>query len=194
MRLRGHSAAASRFPMRFRAGSYNVVGQVVVVLVLVIGPATAAAKGLHHQVSIDIKSVLAADTDEGFDERLGPMSNPLRLLFHYSTYRLVSHEEKKTECGRMLTFSLPGGHILHVEPRGVDGNMIELQVVLFQGAKPMMTTDFHMMNRGMLLLGGPRYKEGMLIISIGAAGPLPPPSPHHHHLEASPYPTVQINN
>jgi len=180
--------------MRLRVSNYSVVGRTVgvAVLMLVIGPA-AAAQSRHHRVSVEIRSVLAADTNEGFDERLGPMTRPLKMLFHYSTYRLVSHEEKRTECGRMLSFNLPGGHILHVEPRGIDGNMIELEVVLFQGERPMMTTDFHMMNRGMLLLGGPRYKEGMLIISIGAAAPLPP-SPRPHHLAASPRPTIDVDN
>lgn len=181
--------------MRLRVTSYSVVGRTVgvVVLMLVIGPSIASAGAVHQPVSVRIDSVLAADTDQGFDERLEPMSRPLKMLFHYSTYRLVSHEEKKTECGRMLSFNLPGGRILHVEPRGIDGNMIELEVMLFQGERPMMTTDFHMMNRGTLFLGGPRYKEGMLIISIGAAAPLPP-SPHRHHLTASPYPTIEIDN
>jgi hypothetical protein len=189
--------------MSLRVTSYSVVSRTmgVAVLMLVIGPAAAAAQVLHHPVSVDIKSVLAADTNQGFDSRLGTMTRPLKMLFHYSTYRLLSHEEKKTECGRMLFFSLPGGRILHVEPRGIDGNMIELEVVLFQGEKPMMATDFHMMNRGTLLLGGPRYKEGMLIISIGAAAPLPPsahrqlPSnPHHHLSAASPHPDLDIDN
>ena len=189
--------------MSLRVTSDRVVSRTVgvAVLMLMIGPAIAAAEALHHPVSVDIKSVLAADTNQGFDERLGTMTRPLKMLFHYSTYRLVSHEEKKTECGRMLFFSLPGGRILHVEPRGIDGNMIELEVVLFQGEKPMMATDFHMMNRGTLLLGGPRYKEGMLIISIGAATLLPPsahhrlPSnPHHHLSAASPLPDADVDN
>ncbi len=181
--------------MRLKITSRSVVGRTagVLVLMLVIAPMTASAKGPHHQVFVEIKSVLAADTNEGFDERLGPMSHPLKMLFHYSTYRLVSHEEKKTECGRVLSFTIPGGHILHVEPRGIDGNMIELEVVLFQGARPMMTTDFHMMNRGMLLLGGPRYKEGMLIISIGATTPLPLDPYHHRLAEPSAFPSNANN-
>ena len=165
-------------------------------LMLVIGPSVAAAKPVHHPVSVRIDTVLAADTDHGFDERLERMRRPLLQLFHYSTYQRLSHEEKKTECGRVLIFSLPGGRILHVEPRSIEGNMIELEVMLFQGEQPRMTTDFFMMNRGMLLLGGPRYKQGMLIISIGAEAPLPPspprqPHPHPHVTIASPLPSVE---
>jgi hypothetical protein len=163
------------------------------VLALLGNPAKTSADPAHHPVSIDIKSVLAADTNEGYDEGLGSLSRPLGMLFHYSTYKLLSHEIKGTECGRMLSFSLPGGRILQVEPRSIEGNMIELEVVLFQGERPQLSTDFHMMNRGQLLLGGPRFKQGMLIISIGAQTNLPRHGEHRRiPLSASsPHPEAQ---
>lgn len=180
--------------MRLRATSDSVVSRTVgvAVLILLVGPSLAAAQAVHHYpVSVHIDSVLAADTNQGFDTRLEPMSRQLKLLFHYTTYRLVSHQERRTECGRMISFTLPGGRILHVEPRGIDGNMIEMEVILFQGERPLMTTDFHLMNHGMLLLGGPRYQQGMLIVSIGASASLPPVAPHRPHravASASPSP------
>ena len=71
-------------------------------------------------------------------------------------------------CGKMIAFTLPGGKILHVQPRAVDGDMIAMEIVLFDGTRPMMTTDLKLRNHGVLIVGGPRYEEGMLIISIGA--------------------------
>jgi hypothetical protein len=51
--------------------------------------------------------------------------------------------------------------------------------MLFQGARPMMTTDVRMRNHGMLIIGGPHYQQGMLIIPIGADAPelAMPPGP-----------------
>ncbi len=141
------------------------------VLLLLIAPPFVIAQAMSGQVEVHIDSVLAANTNQGIDTRLKPMSRRLKTLFHYTTYRLVSHQEGKAPWGRMIAFTLPGGRILHVEPRGIEGDMIEMEVVLFQGERPMMTTDFQLMNRGMLLLGGPRYEQGMLIISIGAEAP-----------------------
>jgi len=43
--------------------------------------------------------------------------------------------------------------------------------MLFQGARPMMTTDVRLRNHGMLIVGGPHYEQGMLIIPIGADAP-----------------------
>jgi len=146
------------------------------VLLITIAPQLALAQIAGRPIAVHIDSVLAADTNKGFDTRLAPMSHRLKKLFRYSTYRLESHQEAITECGHMIGFSLPGGLILHVEPRRIEGDMIEMGVSLFQGEHPMMTTDFHLMNRGVLMLGGPRYEQGTLIISIAAeAMPLHPP-------------------
>ena len=70
--------------------------------------------------------------------------------------------------GGTLAFDLPGGRILHVEPSGIDGDMISMELVLFQGPRPVMTTDLKLRNHGVLILGGPRYEQGMLIVEIGA--------------------------
>ena len=69
----------------------------------------------------------------------------------------------------MIAFTLPGGKILHVQPRAIDGDMIAMEIVLFDGTRPMMTTDLKLKNNGTLIVGGPRYEQGMMIISIGAS-------------------------
>jgi hypothetical protein len=129
-------------------------------------------------VIIHIKSVLATDIDEPVDPQLKELQRKLQLLFNFKAYHLESHRDAETQCGKMVEFTLQAGHILHVQPREIDGDMIDMEVVLFDGAKPMLTTDFKLHNGGTLLLGGPRYQQGMLIITVGAtAGPEPSPHP-----------------
>ncbi|MGH7915813.1 MAG: hypothetical protein ACREPW_14380 [Candidatus Binataceae bacterium] len=131
------------------------------------------AKALkHHRVIVlRVDEVIAADTGQGIDQRLLPMGLRLESLFRYTTYRLVSHQVDRTECGRTAAFTLPGGWIVHVEPSAVHDNMIAMELMLFQGARPMMTTDVRLRNHGTLIIGGPRYQQGMLIIPIGADAP-----------------------
>jgi hypothetical protein len=127
------------------------------------------------QVNVYVDSVMAADTNEGTDPRLAPMGQKLRGLFGFSTYSLIGHNEGETDCGKMIAFTLPGGKILHVQPRAIDGDMIAMEIVLFDGTRPMMTTDLKLKNNGTLIVGGPRYEQGMMIISIGAStGGTPP--------------------
>lgn len=132
------------------------------------GVALAAGPDVHQSIHIRVDSVVASNTNEGVDARLAGMGQRLRSLFNYTTYRLISHQEGQTECGKLISFSLPGGRILHLQPRAVIGDMISMELVLFQGERPLMTTDLKLRNHGVLIVGGPHYQQGMLIISIRA--------------------------
>src|ERR1700733_10651922 len=132
-------------------------------------PGLLNAQSSPKQVNVYIDSVMAADTNEGTDPRLGPMDQKLRGLFGFSTYSLIGHNEGETDCGKMIAFTLPGGKILHVQPRAIDEDMIAMEIVLFDGTRPMMTTDLKLKNNGTLIVGDPRYEQGMMIISIGAS-------------------------
>ncbi len=152
---------------------------------LLIGAYRAYAQGGPCNVVVHVNSVLALDADEPVDPQLKDLQRKLRMLgLIYKTYHLESHRDGETRCGKMIEFTLPGGRILHVQPREIDGDMIAMEVVLFEGARPMMTTDFKLRNNGTLILGGQRYQQGMLIISVGATArtegaqqPAPSPSP-----------------
>jgi hypothetical protein len=134
-----------------------------------LAPRFSYAQPAAKAVYVYIDSVMAADTNEGTDPRLGGMDKKLRGLFGFSTYSLIGHNEGETDCGKMIAFTLPGGKILHVQPRAIDQDMIAMEIVLFDGTRPMMTTDLKLKNNGTLIVGGPRYEQGMMIISIGAS-------------------------
>jgi hypothetical protein len=131
-------------------------------------PTSSIADG-PKQVTVYVDSVLAADTNEGMDRRLEPLEKKLHGLFSFTTYSLLHHDAGQTECGKMIAFVLPGGKILHIQPRAIDGDMIAMEIVMFDGTRPMMTTDLKLKNNGTLIVGGPRYEQGMLIITIGAS-------------------------
>ncbi len=119
-----------------------------------------------RMVAVRVDSVLAANTQGGIDPRLQPLGRQLKSL-NYSTYRLLEQKEGETPCGKMATFLLPGGAILDIEPQTADNDMIFMKLVFFQGDGHLIA-DLKLMNHGVVLLGGPRYGEGTLIISVRA--------------------------
>ena len=56
----------------------------------------------------------------------------------------------------MVVFEMPGGRILHIAPSSVLDNMISMEIVLFEGTRPLMTTDLKLMNHAVLIVAGPR--------------------------------------
>jgi hypothetical protein len=77
-----------------------------------------------------------------------------------------SHTNGRIESGKMLVFRLPGGRTLHVQPRAVDGGMIALEVVLFDGKQPAMTADLKLESGDTFALSGEKYGEGTLLLRI----------------------------
>lgn len=126
----------------------------------------------NAMVMVRIDEIIAANTNEGIDQRLMPLGLRLRSVFpFFSTYRLITRRVGRTRCGKTLAFSLPGGWIVHVQPNSIEGNMIAMHLLLFQGARPLMTTLVKLRNHGTLIVGGPIYQQGTLIIPIGADTP-----------------------
>jgi len=120
-------------------------------------------------VVFHVDSVVATDTPQGgVDSRLGPMGPRLKGMFNYTSYRLVSEQDGEAECGKAASFMLPGGRILHVRPISFDGGMISMELILFQGPQPIIATDLKIVNNGQLIVGGPHYAQGILILTIGA--------------------------
>ncbi len=121
---------------------------------------------LTGMVALRVDSVLAANTEGGIDPRLQPLGRQLKSL-NYSTYRLIEQKKGETPCGKMTTFLLPGVAILNIEPLTADNDMIFMKLVFFLGDGHLIA-DLKLMNHSGVLLGGPRYGEGTLIISVRA--------------------------
>jgi hypothetical protein len=130
---------------------------------------------------VRVDSVLAASTGKGMDPDIDPdIADRLRSMFDYSTYRLVLHQELDTVCGRSVNFEMPGQGILHIAPRSIIDNMISLEVVLFEGPHPLMSSDLRMINNAVLMVGGPHYLQGTLITVITVGSPEShAPGAHH---------------
>jgi len=119
-------------------------------------------------VEVRIDTVLASNAGKTFDPALARLKRPFRGLFPYSSYRLIQGERRVMPWRREEQFLLPGGRYLVVMPRGIHDDRVSLGVMLIQGTRPLLNTVLSLKNRGVFLVGGPRYGDGVLIIAIGA--------------------------
>jgi hypothetical protein len=119
-------------------------------------------------VEVRIDTVWASNAGKAFDPALAPLKRPFHGLFPYSSYRLIQGERRVMPWKREERFLLPGGRYLVILPRGVQDDRLSLGVMLIQGSRPLVNTILTLKNRGVFLVGGPRYNDGVLIIAIGA--------------------------
>jgi hypothetical protein len=132
-------------------------------------------------IQIEVISVTASNSTLGMDPELKkiPMTRLLPSLFAYTSYHMDSSKTQRTVCGRMLTFSLPAGHLLHIAPLHIDGERLDMRIDMFDGNRPRVGMQALMENHATLILGGPRYSLGMIIVMVNAdiVGALPPVPP-----------------
>jgi hypothetical protein len=163
----------------------RIVGALLTVMAIcaVAAPMKADAETQSLPLRVRVDSVLAANTGKGADKELvlSGMSERLKSMFDYTTYHLVLHQELETVCGKYVTFELPGGRILQIAPHSIIENMISMELVLFEGTRPLMTTDMRLINHAVLIVGGPKYQQGMLITIITMGSNDLPDRPHDHH-------------
>jgi hypothetical protein len=168
----------------------RIVGALLTVMAIctVAAPMKAGAETQSLPLRVRVDSVLAANTDKGIDRALAVsgIGERLKAMFDYTTYHLVVHQELETVCGKQVTFELPGGRILQIVPHSIIDNMISMELVLFEGTRPLMTTDLRLINHAVLIVGGPKYQRGMLITIITMGSNDLADRPHDHHREPHP--------
>jgi len=138
-----------------------------VVAVLAVLPFALAAEA-QDRVALEVGTVLATNSSKHIDAQLASVRGQLERLFQYSSYRLVRHETSDVSCGKPASFEIPGGRHLQVMAKDTRGGRVALNVALVKDRHVLMRTDLTLGKRGTIMVGGPRYEDGVLIIWIGA--------------------------
>src|SRR5262249_31679856 len=140
-----------------------------------LSAAAWAEDNLDEEVEVRIDTILASNAGKAFDPALASLRQPFVGLFPYSSYRLLQGEQRRVAWRREAEFLIPGGRYLVVVPRGYKDGRVQLNVMLIQGSRPLVNTVLALKNHGVFLVAGPHYKEGVLVIAIGAGtGPIAP--------------------
>jgi hypothetical protein len=141
---------------------------VLLLMSVTAGAVTPTPTAAGSAVEIRIGAVLASNSGEEFDPRLVSLHRQLSVLFPYTSYRLVKEEKQRVGPGGKVGFDIPGGRYLLVTPKGLKNGRVSLRVMLIEGTRPIVDTALTLRNHATFLVGGPRHKQGVLIISIGA--------------------------
>ena len=119
-------------------------------------------------VEVLIGVVLASNSGQEFDQRLASMQRQFNALFAYSSYRLVKEQRQQVAWGERVAFDIPGGRYMVVIPKEFKNDRVLMKVMLIEGTRPIIDTALSLRDHATFLVGGPRERNGVLILSIGA--------------------------
>lgn len=142
-------------------------GVACIMAVLTMLPFAIVAEA-QERVALEVGTVLATNGSTHIDAQLASVRGQLERLFQYTSYRLVKQEKSDVSCGNPASFEIPGGRHLQVMAKDTRGGRVSLNVALMKDRHVLMRTDLTLGKRGTIMVGGPRYENGVLIIWIGA--------------------------
>lgn len=128
----------------------------------------AAAAWGQSAVNLNVQVIHASHTGKVVDPALAKIRSQLGS-FKYTNYALLDTRLFSTAIGAKHALLLPGGKTLDLYPYGVSGGSLELLVTITDGAKRVLDTTFRLSNGGTILVGGPTYGDGVLIVAISGS-------------------------
>ncbi|NNF84430.1 MAG: hypothetical protein HKM29_04660 [Deltaproteobacteria bacterium] len=119
-------------------------------------------------VAIDVGIVVASNEGTTMDPALSSIQNKLKSMFNYSSYRMVDRVVRTLSVGETGDFGLPGNRSMRATPVPAKGNKLRLAVQIMEGDRNLLSTTLGLTRGGMVLVGGPSYQKGVLILIISA--------------------------
>jgi len=81
---------------------------------------------------------------------------------------MVDRLRRTLSVGETGDFGLPGNRSMRATPVPAKGNKVRLAVQIMEGDRNLLSTTIGLTRGGMVLVGGPSYQEGVLILIISA--------------------------
>ena len=136
-------------------------------LILLLTATGAGATG--PKIKIDVKTVLASQSNKGVDGRLRAMTRELNSVFRYSSYQMLGQNRMVLNLNETGRARLPGNRALTITPTRILGNRIELKLAIFRKERQQFATVFQLLNHGSMIVGGPRHDKGHLLFNISGS-------------------------
>jgi hypothetical protein len=137
--------------------------------VAVVTTQVLAVVALARAFEVQITTVHAAHRGPS-DAQLISLRPRLRRLVGYRSFQIVQQERRRCGWQSEQAFTLPGGRLLHVVPKGVREQALAMQVRLLEGPRELVDTDVRLQNRGVMLFALDPDPElpGAIIIMLKA--------------------------
>ncbi len=134
-------------------------------LMLLWGAAVPPAHG--EMFHIEVQVILASNSDEGFDPRLLALKKDL-LALNYISFQLLGNKGLAMERGKTGRLEVPGGRVMEVTPERFEKGKVILHVKINEGDASLLTTRLRIRDHGTVMLGGPPYRHGFLVLAVTA--------------------------
>jgi hypothetical protein len=113
-----------------------------------------------------VKVIHAATGSSHIDPGIKMLVREIESVFKYTDYRLIKTQQMKLGKHQTGTINLPGNRTLSVTPVDMADNRITYQIRIEKNTAPVFQTRILLKNHNSITIGGPQYKQGVLLINV----------------------------
>ncbi len=146
-------------------GNLNLAVKMVFVLICVVFVSVPVVLSNNNEVSINITAIMASHETDSIDSDLMPIADEFKTLFSYSSYKKIKKYTvvlKENQSDRIV---LPQEQDLVVDYKGLDEKD---NIAIHVSMGGVLNTDFTLIDGGHILIGGPEYEDGVLVLLFEA--------------------------
>ncbi len=119
------------------------------------------------QVQVRMRVILASNAGQEIDPALRDVHKELGSLFSFTSYRLVRDENLNLSLNQPAKIiGRTGKAFLEATLVGLRRNMAELKLRVVREGTEILNTQIRLFSGRTVLVGGPRYGEGVVIYAI----------------------------
>jgi len=142
-----------------RLGKWLLGAAFAAALLLVSGSAWSEGERRFH---VDVTVAEISDAEGDIDKRAKRLDDKLRKKFKYNSLRVLEERRLDLEMDEVGSVKLPTGRMFRVRPL----NLGDRGLLMAVGWEGEMMMDMRAPNHHLLVIGGPAYGDGQLVISI----------------------------
>lgn len=138
-----------------------------------VGPAPQpdlelAQAPVKAKVDLELRVVYATSSHSKVDSRLASLTRHLSHL-RFTGYELLDTQKSQISLGGKGSFAIEGGRKVSVTLLGRDEERARVRVqVLGAGDKPILDTTMSVNRNATVIVAGPKYQDGILVLPITA--------------------------
>lgn len=136
-------------------------------------PAKPAAAPAGQDVAIDkvqvqLMVVQAREAEPSVDPRLKSIEKHLSVL-RYNNFTVLQTDRTSLQVGKSASFAVVDGRKVNVTLLGADEARARVRVEMFKDGNKLLDTTVAINRGGTMMVAGPRYGDGILILPLTAS-------------------------
>ena len=119
-------------------------------------------------MNVKVEIIKATKKSNIIDPQLKDLADEIAPVLNYTGFTLAKKSEQKLTSGQTSEILLSSKRSLKLTFKGFEQEQGRLLVEILEKKKKVFHTILLLVDKGFVLIGGPSYEDGVLLLRIGA--------------------------